>query len=199
MKHAYFYISLICAALGVFAGGAWAVFAGQDHEYTEIKATTLAIDDARFKLVDGSGEISLKEFIKGKKLVLIYYFAPWCDNSNYEAPFLAKLYDKYASTGLDILGVSNYAPVDEIRSYVEKYGITYTVVFDTTKKDDDSRMASQHYKLRQSAGDTRKWGTPFSLFIVAGRTDKVYVAAGELIADKAEKFIEEMLKAAPSL
>lgn len=162
----------------------------QPHEYAEIKPVKATLDTFRLKTLVGDREISLKEFIKGRPLVLISFIAPWCDNSVYDAPMTAKLYEKYADRGFEVLTVSNYAPAEELLKYVERFNFMHTVVIDTTVKDDTTRLNSRHYQFRKSLNDARKWGTPLNVFVVDGRLDNLYVATGELIEANATQFIE---------
>ena len=165
----------------------------QPHEYAEIKPLMATLTDFRLKTVLGDREVSLKEFIRGRRLVLVSFIAPWCDNSMYDAPLVAKLYEKYADRGFDVLTVSNYAPAEDLLKFVERFNFVHTVVLDTTDKDETHRLHSRHYQFRQSLNDSRKWGTPLNVFIVDGRLDKLYVAAGELIESNATPFIETHL------
>src|SRR4051812_21844821 len=59
-------------------------------------------------------DVSLRDLIKGQKLVIVVYFAPWCHNWQHDAPFLQKWYEKYHSNGLEIVGVSEYDPVESL-------------------------------------------------------------------------------------
>ena len=64
-----------------------------------------------YKSVRDDREINLREFAAGKKLVLVVYFAAWCPNWKYQAPFTQKLYDKYKANGLEVIGVGEYDPI----------------------------------------------------------------------------------------
>jgi thiol-disulfide isomerase/thioredoxin len=64
----------------------------------------------------------LRSLIKGKKLVMLVYFAPWCGNWKFEAPIAAKLYDKYKDQGFQVIGISEYAPRAVVKSYFGETG-----------------------------------------------------------------------------
>lgn len=178
----------MCLALSYFMG-----WAANEHEYAEIKKAELEVQDFNLKTV-GAKDVHLTQFVSGKKLVLLWYFAPWCENSRYDTGFVLKLYEKYKDKGFDVLGISNYASLDELKKYLAQHNIKFTVVYETTEKNDNNRLSSQHFKFRDSLGDKRNWGTPFSVFILNGQLDTVYVAAGELIPEKAEQFVAETLR-----
>src|SRR3982751_6579826 len=56
-------------------------------------------------------DVDLRTLAKGKKLVIVVYWAPWCHSWAHDAPFLQKFYEKYRSAGLEIVGVGEYDPV----------------------------------------------------------------------------------------
>ncbi len=146
---------LCLACLSVRTG-----FAVNDHEYAEIKKVEFGLQDKNLKSLKDDEKIDLSELIGDKKVVLIWYFAPWCENSKYDTPLLIKLYEKYASQGFDIVAISNYAPVEEVSKYVKDHNLKFRVFYETTEKKDDSRLAASHFKYRNVLGDSRKWGTP---------------------------------------
>ena len=65
----------------------------------------------------------------------------------------------------------------------------------------DEREKTLHYNYRKQLGDTRKWGSPFNIFLEPINlkkdgnvlTKKSFVAVGELIEPEAEKFIRQKL------
>jgi hypothetical protein len=152
-----------------------------------------------YKGVQDSKEVNLRDFTAGKKLVLVVYFAPWCHNWNHEAPFVQKMYEKYKSAGLDIIGIGEYGTVDEMKANFAEKKITFPAVYESTGYD--AREKTSHYDYRKALGDTRKWGSPFNIFLEPANlkkdgnviTDKAFVAGGELIEPEAEKFIREKL------
>ncbi len=52
------------------------------------------------------GDSSLAEFCKGKKVVLIDFWASWCRPCRKEIPNLKAIYEKYKDQGFDIVSVS---------------------------------------------------------------------------------------------
>lgn len=152
-----------------------------------------------YKGVHDGKEVNLRDFTAGKKLVLVVYFAPWCGNWKHEAPFVQKMYEKYKSAGLEVIGVGEYGSLDEIKANLADKKITFPVVYESLALD--AREKTSHYDYRKELGDTRKWGSPFNIFLEPGNlkkegsviTHKAFIAGGELIEPEAEKFIREKL------
>jgi thiol-disulfide isomerase/thioredoxin len=67
------------------------------------------------------------------KVVLVNISGSWCPNCHDEAPFLASLYKKYQSKGLEIVTLSfeeadQLANPTRLRAFNALYGLTYTVL-----------------------------------------------------------------------
>jgi thiol-disulfide isomerase/thioredoxin len=65
------------------------------------------------------------------KVVLVNITGSWCPNCHDEAPFLAELYRRYRSLGLEIVAVDfeepeQLADKSRLRAFVKNYGIEYT-------------------------------------------------------------------------
>ncbi len=87
-----------------------------------------------FALNDISGKLVTNEDPRFRgKVVLINITGSWCPNCHDEAPFLAALYKKYHSQGLEIVALS-FEEADQLknperlRAFIKKYGIDYTVL-----------------------------------------------------------------------
>jgi thiol-disulfide isomerase/thioredoxin len=131
---------------------------------------------------------------------MVVYFAPWCPNWRNEAPFAEKLYEKYKDKGFDVLGVGEYQDTPEqMKASLETYKITFPVVVES-----DSRAMKDytlHHEYRIAAGDTRKWGSPWNIFLQPSQMEKkgdvlvkkAFVVNGELIEAEAEAFVREKL------
>lgn len=87
------------------------------------EATTLAGDT-----------VSLESF-RGK-VVLLNLWATWCAPCRAETPYLQALYEERRDQGFEILGAS----MDQgnarraVESFVEEYGVTYTILHDPTMR-----------------------------------------------------------------
>ena len=170
------------------------------HEYAPLIEHKIDYKDWTFKSLKDGSAVNLREWSKGKKLVMVVYFAPWCGNWKMEAPVVGRLLEKYRKDGFDVVAVSEYASADDARKYFESMGGSpYTVVVESEGRE--ARDQTTHYGYRQLAKDARRWGSPFNIFLEPSRlsaagevvTEKAWVVGGELIEKDAEQFIREKL------
>ena len=190
--------ALIVFALALIPAPAYA----QDgHEYSPLVEKTVNYKDWTLNDLKGNKPVDLRSLVQGKKLVMVVYFAPWCPNWRNEAPVAARLYEKYKDQGFVVIGVSEYGLRDDVRNYFGPTGSPYTVVSESESREE--RDKTTHYGYRQSTGDTRKWGSPWNIFLEPGAlaktgdvlTEKAWVVNGELIEADVDKFIADHLKA----
>ena len=65
--------------------------------------------------------------------VWINFWATWCPPCQEETPILRDLYEAHADEGLALVAVSvQETTADDVRDYVERYDLGYTVGFDAT-------------------------------------------------------------------
>lgn len=188
------------AALAVLAAAPAAPAQG-GHEYAPLEERELVYKDWTLPSLDEAGSpVNLRSWAKGKKLVLVVYYAPWCGNWHYEAPVVARLYEKYRGHGFDVVAVNEYGSAAEARAFFEKAGRPgYAVVVESEARD--AREKTAHYGLRKAAGDDRNWGSPFNVFLepagLAAEGDvlaeKVWVVGGELVEEEVDRFVRERL------
>ena len=70
--------------------------------------------------------------LKGRP-VWINFWATWCPPCQTETPILRDVYNEYADDGLALIAVSvQETTADDVRAYVDRYGLGYTVGFDAT-------------------------------------------------------------------
>jgi len=174
---------------------------------TEDKAETASIVERQldfrefsYKTTDGH-VFDLREYVKGKTLVIINYFAGWCPNSNRNGHVIEKIWSAYEDRGLGVVGVAEYSDADELRIHINRIGIDYPVVIETT--DRNHRKKSSHYEYRRAVGDKRKWGTPFYVIIDTRDIEssssgvlsrRVYTVSGEVAESELETFIQSRLR-----
>jgi thiol-disulfide isomerase/thioredoxin len=192
--------NLILVILLLF-GNLTALRAQDGHEYSPLVEKTVNYKNWTLNELVSNKPVDLRSLMQGKKLVMVLYFAPWCPNWRYEAPVAAKLYDKYKSQGFEIIGVGEYGTRNDVKSFFGANGPPYPVVVESESRDD--RDKTPHYAYRQLTGDTRKWGSPWNIFLDPAKcnstgevlTEKAWVVNGELIEAEVDKFIQTRLAA----
>jgi thiol-disulfide isomerase/thioredoxin len=169
------------------------------HEYSPLVEKTVNYKNWSLVNVKTDTSEDLRTMLKGKKLVMVVYFAPWCGNWRNEAPIAAKLYEKYKDQGFQVIGVSEYAARADVKAFFGEAGPPYPIVSESETRDD--RDKTLHFGYRQSTGDTRKWGSPWNIFLEPAKVnasgdvlaEKAWVVNGELIEDEVDKFIADKL------
>jgi thiol-disulfide isomerase/thioredoxin len=131
-------------------------------EPTDADAHTGVKDPSKqfpFSFPDLNGKIVSNTDAQFKsKVVLINITGSWCPNCHDEAPFLAQLYNKYHSQGLEIVALS-FEESDQLqdptrlKAFIKEYAISYTVLL-------GGETGSAKEKLPQ-AEDWDAWPTTF--------------------------------------
>jgi thiol-disulfide isomerase/thioredoxin len=191
-----FFILLLALALAPVAA-----YAQDGHEYSPLVEKTVNYKNWTLHELKDNKPVDLRSLVEGKKLVMVVYFAPWCPNWRNEAPVAARLYEKYKDQGFTVIGVSEYGGRDTVTSFFGPTGAPYTVVSESESRED--RDKTPHFGYRQATGDTRKWGSPWNIFLEPASlsktgdvlTEKAWVVNGELIEADVDKFIADKLKA----
>ena len=119
MKKIVLIISTVLALIVAtyFADRATRVKLKADDKATKLESTGTGEPEPDLTLKDLDGkDVSLSQF-KGK-VVLVNFWATWCDPCRIEIPWLIEINQKYASKGLVILGISMD---DEGRSVVAPF------------------------------------------------------------------------------
>ncbi len=169
------------------------------HEYSPLVEKTVNYKNWTLTSLKDNKPTDLRSLVQGKKLVMVVYFAPWCPNWRNEAPVAAKLYEKYKDQGFQVIGVSEYGTRDAVSTFFAPGGAPYPVVSESELREDRDKTA--HYGYRQLTGDTRKWGSPWNIFLEPASLsktgevliEKAWVVNGELIEADVDKFIGERL------
>ena len=186
-----------CALVALLSAAA---LAQGGHEYAPLVEQKIDYKDWTFKSLKDGSPVNLREWSKGKKLVMVVYFAPWCVNWKMEAPVVARLLEKYRKDGFDVVAVSEYASAADTQKYFEGVGgAPYTVVIESEARE--ARDKTTHYGYRQACEDRRKWGSPFNVFLEPSKlkgsgevvAERAWVVGGELIEKDVEQFIREKL------
>jgi thiol-disulfide isomerase/thioredoxin len=175
------------------------VFAAAQNEQSPIVEKEITYKNWTYRSVQTGEDVNLRDFTKGKKLVMVVYFAPWCGNWRHDAPMLERLYEKYKANGLGIIAVGEYDPVTSMKTNLDTLKITFPAVYESESRND--RESTKHHDYRNSTGDTRKWGSPWYIFLTPSMmekkgdtlTKKTFVINGEMVEAEGEKFIREHL------
>lgn len=171
-----------------------------EAEYAPIIEHTLEFRDFGYRTLEGA-PFDLRAYAQGKSVVIVEYFAGWCPNSNRNGHIVERLWNEYRARGLGVVGVAEYSDLDELRIHINRIGVDYPVVVETSKRS--QRKDSLHYKYRREVGDRRKWGTPFYVIIdtrdIEGSVTntpiahRVYTVSGEMVEAEADQFIRRRI------
>lgn len=137
----------------------------------------------------GTGnQVSLNKYI-GKKVVMLEFWATWCNICKTELPSLVKEYNEWKSKGYEVLAITlsdgGERDLKKISELKEKYGITYPILIDKGYE-----VATKLYKL----------SGPIPLKLVIDCAGKLrYEHVGDFADGVSEvPFVLEMLLAEPS-
>lgn len=76
--------------------------------------------------------------------VIVNLWASWCDPCKEEAPILQRIWERYRSSGVVVLGVDTQDGSDDARRFITEFGVTYPSVRDgtdgTQKKFETSQL-----------------------------------------------------------
>jgi DsbE subfamily thiol:disulfide oxidoreductase len=84
--------------------------------------------------LDGSGQLSLSQY-EGK-VVVLNFFASWCPPCKVENPAFIRVWERYRTSDVVIIGIVYEDTTDKAREYVRANGVTWPTV-----QDSDGRVA----------------------------------------------------------
>lgn len=176
------------------------VVASAQNEQAPIVEKEIAYKNWTYKSVRTGEDVTLSDLARGKKLVIVVYFAPWCGNWRHDAPMLERLYQQYKPFGFEIIAVGEYDPVSFMKTNLSNLKVTFPAVYESESRDD--REKTKHFDYRRSTGDNRKWGSPWYIFLTPAAFEKkgdalvkkTHVINGEMIEAEGERFIREKLE-----
>ena len=122
-----------------------------DQSTNDNSKTTTKVPDFTLETIDGDS-VSLSDYV-GKNVILIDFWATWCEPCLAAMPHLNEIYGKHKDQGFVLLSVSMDGPdtVAEVRSYASRHNLQFPVLL-----DQESRAVSL-YNPRRSA--------PYSILI----------------------------------
>jgi peroxiredoxin len=98
--------------------------------------------DFKLKDVTTGKTVTLSEF-RGERVVMVDFWATWCDICKREMPSLVKLYSEWRPKGFELLSiVLPSGNVDEIRRIIKEKKLNYPALLDA-----DLRVATKSYGL----------------------------------------------------
>jgi cytochrome c biogenesis protein CcmG/thiol:disulfide interchange protein DsbE len=97
-----------------------------------------------FTLKDLDGKSWKLSDLKGKKVVMIDFWATWCNICKREMPILQKVYLEYKDKGVEFFGIAldDADKIKQIRKILVEKGVTYPVLI-----DQDQKVATEVYQL----------------------------------------------------
>lgn len=131
-----------------------------------------------FTLKDINGkDISLSSF-KGK-VVLINFWGTFCIPCRKEMPSIETLYNTYKDKGFLVIAVSEDKDLKDVKDFVTKYGLTFTIVMDQDKK------VAKQYKI---------FAMPTSFLIdKRGMISKKFFGDKDWADKESKKMVEKLL------
>ena len=132
------------------------------------------VGDFTLKDIDGKS-VSLSDYL-GDKVIVISYWATWCEPCKREMVQLHEIYLEHKDKGLMVISISMDEPetVGEVRPYIKQRGYTFPVLLDTES------LVTQQFNERRAA--------PFTLIISKEQkiiwTHDSYVPGDEVILEK---------------
>jgi cytochrome c biogenesis protein CcmG/thiol:disulfide interchange protein DsbE len=117
---------LSCGAILV-ASGSFYLFQRNElpASKTSVSTQRALAPDFRLPQLDGN-ELSLSSY-RGK-IVLLDFWATWCDPCREETPLFVKLQERYRDRGLQIVGVSMDDSPDPVMPFYKQFHMNYPVV-----------------------------------------------------------------------
>lgn len=95
-----------------------------------------------FTLKDLEGNpVTLSSFL-GKKIVMLDFWATWCNVCKREMPVLERVYKEYKDKGIEFLGITLDENIPKITKVIESKGVTYPTLI-----DEGAKVATDVYQL----------------------------------------------------
>lgn len=76
----------------------------------------------------GGGSISLAEY-RGKKPVIVEFWASWCPNCRRNMPHMNSFYQKYKDQ-VEVIGINLQEDPSKVQNFVSSLGISYPIALD---------------------------------------------------------------------
>ena len=171
-------MAVLVALVGIFAHGLWT---GSTTVAAELKdGKTPAAPSFALPDLTGSGTVDLAS-LRGH-VVVLNFWASWCEPCREEAPIFAEELHRHAAQGLRVVGVNSQDFLSDARKFAATYHVRYPLVHDG------------------SNDVTTRWGVSgFPATFVIGRDGTVrWFQNQEITAQELDQAITPILGAGPA-
>ena len=118
----------VVALVGLLAYGLAATGPDQGIERSLAQGQRAPAPDIRLPRLDGRGEQSLSDY-RGK-VVVLNYWASWCEPCRKESPLLERWHRRITPRGGTVLGVDVLDVSSDAREFVAEFGLSYPMLRD---------------------------------------------------------------------
>ncbi len=129
--------------------------------------------DFSLQLLSG-GQLSLEDL--HDQVVVVNFWASWCEPCREEAPILEKAWQEYQGQGVTFVGIAYKDTEDKARAFLDEFGVTYPNALDPGNK------IARAYRVQ---------GVPETFFVKGGEIADLYI--GPLTEDQFVTRIEKLL------
>jgi peroxiredoxin len=89
---------------------------------------------ADFSLKDLQGKTITLSSLKGRKVVLLNFWATWCPSCISEMPSLNRVYKEMKSRGLEVIAISTDRSASSVRDFRDTHGLAFPIVMDEDRE-----------------------------------------------------------------
>ena len=124
-------IAVICVLLGLFALLAYGLASNEPDRGVEEalgRGETEPAPDLELPKLSGDGSASLADY-RGK-VVVLNFWASWCEPCKAESPLLERWHKRISSRNGTVLGVDMLDVTEDAQDFIDEYDLTYPMLKD---------------------------------------------------------------------